>query len=60
MKENLFDHIDIPEENINIPSGDISEKDIKKFCSNYEKKIEQSGGIDIQLLGIGKNWSYWF
>ena len=54
MKENLFDHIDIPQENINIPSGDISEKDIKKFCSNYEKKIEKNGGIDIQLLGIGR------
>ena len=54
MKENLFDHIDIPKENINIPSGDISEKDITKFCSNYEKKIEKYGGIDIQLLGIGR------
>ena len=54
MKENLFDHIDIPQENINIPSGDINEKDIKKFCSNYEKKIEKNGGIDIQLLGIGR------
>ena len=54
MKENLFDHIDIPKENINIPSGDISEKDITKFCSNYEKKIEKNGGLDIQLLGIGR------
>ncbi|MDA9596148.1 glucosamine-6-phosphate deaminase, partial [Flavobacteriaceae bacterium] len=54
MKENLFNHIDIPKENINIPSGDISEKDITKFCSNYEKKIEKNGGIDIQLLGIGR------
>ena len=54
MKENLFDHIDIPKENINIPSGDIFEKDITKFCSNYEKKIEKNGGIDIQLLGIGR------
>ena len=54
MKENLFDHIDIPKENINIPSGDIIEKDITKFCSNYEKKIEKNGGIDIQLLGIGR------
>ena len=54
MNENLFDHIDIPKENINIPSGDISEKEIKKFCSSYEKKIEKFGGIDIQLLGIGR------
>ena len=54
MNENLFDHIDIPKENINIPSGQISEKEIKKFCSVYEKKIEKNGGIDIQLLGIGR------
>ena len=54
MNENLFDHIDIPKENINIPSGDIGEKEIKKFCSSYEKKIDKNGGIDIQLLGIGR------
>ena len=54
MNENLFDHIDIPKENINIPSGEIGEKEIKKFCSSYEKKIDKNGGIDIQLLGIGR------
>ncbi|MDC1034333.1 glucosamine-6-phosphate deaminase [Flavobacteriaceae bacterium] len=54
MNENLFDHIDIPKENINIPSGEISEKEIKNFCSSYEKKIDKNGGIDIQLLGIGR------
>ena len=54
MNENLFDHIDIPKENINIPSGEIGEKEIKKFCSSYEKEIEKFGGIDIQLLGIGR------
>ena len=54
MNENLFDHIDIPKENINIPSGEIGEKEIKKFCSSYEKEIEKCGGIDIQLLGIGR------
>ena len=54
MKENLFNHINIPEENINIPSGEINDKELNKFCSNYEKKIEKNGGIDIQLLGIGR------
>ena len=54
MNENLFDHIDIPKENINIPSGEISEKEINNFCSSYEKKIDKNGGIDIQLLGIGR------
>ncbi len=54
MNENLFDHIDIPKENINIPSGEINEKEIKNFCSSYEKNIEKNGGVDIQLLGIGR------
>ena len=54
MKENLFDHIDIPLENINIPSGEIKENQVKKYCIQYEKKIQESGGIDIQLLGIGR------
>ncbi len=54
MNENLFDHIDLPKENINIPSGEIIEKEIKKYCSSYEEKIKQYGGIDIQLLGIGR------
>ena len=54
MNENLFDHIDIPKENINIPSGEIGEKEINNFCSSYEKKIDKNGGIDIQLLGIGR------
>ena len=54
MNENLFDHIDIPKENINIPSGEIKEKEVKKFCDFYENKIIENGGIDIQLLGIGR------
>ncbi len=54
MNENLFDHIDIPKENINIPAGEIKEKEVKKFCDFYESKIIENGGIDIQLLGIGR------
>jgi len=54
MHENLFDHIDIPKENINIPSGQIGESKINKYCLEYEEKIKKYGGIDIQLLGIGR------
>ena len=54
MSENLFDHLDIPKENINIPLGEIKPKGVKKFCESYEKKIEESGGIDLQILGIGR------
>ncbi len=51
MYDNLFKHIDIPEENINILNGNA--KDIEKECCDYEKKIEQYGGIDLFLGGIG-------
>lgn len=54
MNEHLFDHIDVPKENIHIPDGMLDEKDIEAFCDDYEEKIRKAGGIDIQLLGIGK------
>ena len=54
MKENLFDHIDIPQENINIPDGTLSLEEIPAFCLNYERKIGELGGLDIQILGIGR------
>jgi glucosamine-6-phosphate deaminase len=54
MNENLFDHIDIPKENIHVPDGTIDKKDIPTFCLAYEHKIQMAGGIDLQVLGIGK------
>ena len=54
MKEYLFDHVDIPEANINIPDGTLSMDKVEAFCNAYEKKIDDYGGIDIQLLGIGR------
>lgn len=54
MKEHLFDHIDLLPENINIPDGTIAIEDVSAFCQNYEEKIEQYGGIDLQILGIGR------
>ncbi len=53
MHENLFDHINIPEENINFLDGNASDPD--EECKRYEEKIKAAGGIDIQLLGIGSN-----
>jgi glucosamine-6-phosphate deaminase len=53
MHENLFDHINIPEQNINFLNGNA--EDMDKECRDYEEKIKQAGGIDIQLLGIGSN-----
>lgn len=53
MHENLFDHINIPEESINFLNGNA--QDLEKECEDYELKIKKAGGIDIQLLGIGSN-----
>lgn len=53
MHENLFDHINIPEESINFLNGNAA--DPEKECEEYENKIKKAGGIDIQLLGIGSN-----
>jgi len=55
MRENLFDHIDIPEENINIPDGSLKEEEVADFCRKYEEKIDKLGGLDIQVLGIGRS-----
>ncbi|NVO20685.1 MAG: glucosamine-6-phosphate deaminase [Bacteroidetes bacterium] len=54
MWERLFRHIDIPAENINIPKGDLPLEEVNAFCKTYEIKIKEAGGIDIQLLGIGR------
>ena len=54
MRANFFDHVNIPEENINIPRGDISPEEVDSFCEEYEHAIERAGGIQLQLLGIGR------
>ncbi|MBO0592451.1 glucosamine-6-phosphate deaminase [Cellulophaga sp. E16_2] len=54
MNEHLFDHIDIKKENIHIPDGTRTIENVKEFCEAYEANIEKSGGIDIQILGIGR------
>jgi len=54
MNENLFDHIDIPKEHINIPDGTLELEAIPAFCLDYERKIGELGGLDIQILGIGR------
>ncbi len=51
MQENLFDHISIKPENTIVPDGLAA--DVDAMCAAYEKQIEDWGGIDIQLLGIG-------
>ncbi len=55
MADNLFDHVDIDAENCFIPDGAVQPEKIKSHCEAYEKKIASYGGIDFQLLGIGRN-----
>ncbi len=54
MNEYLFNHIDIKRDNIHIPNGNLPMEFVENFCQEYEKKIDFYGGIDIQILGIGR------
>jgi len=54
MHEYLFDHVDILPDNIHIPDGTVPMEKIAGYCEKYEKQIDLAGGIDIQLLGIGR------
>jgi len=54
MMENLFDHINVKRGNIHIPRGDVPRDRVEAECAAYEKAIRDAGGIDLQILGIGK------
>ena len=54
MREHLFDHVDIAEENTHIPDGAIAVEQVADWCRQYEAKIDSVGGIDVQILGIGR------
>ncbi|MDG2385397.1 MAG: glucosamine-6-phosphate deaminase [Pirellulaceae bacterium] len=54
MNEHLFNLIDVKPENIHIPDGQSPPETVFSYCEEYEQKIAQAGGIDIQLLGIGR------
>ncbi|MFB6290325.1 MAG: glucosamine-6-phosphate deaminase [Candidatus Bipolaricaulia bacterium] len=55
MKQNLFEKVNLKGENIHVPSGEITREEISHYCKEYEKEISRLGGIDLQILGIGKN-----
>jgi glucosamine-6-phosphate deaminase len=54
MNEHLFNHIDIPKNQIHIPDGTLPKEKVAEFCKDYEAQIDKLGGIDIQVLGIGR------
>ncbi len=55
MHRHLFDHIDIDPKNIHLPNSEWTKEEVKEKCLAYEQIIEKLGGIDLQILGIGKN-----
>lgn len=54
MDRALFDHIDISQQNTHVPDGSVEADIVSSVCENYERSIREAGGIDIQLLGIGR------
>ncbi len=55
MWENLFAHVNVRPENVHIPDGGVRREDLAEQCAAYERAIAEAGGIDFQLLGIGKS-----
>lgn len=60
LKNMLLDHVDIPAENIFYPDGTMDKHQIMQACAAYEQKIASFGGIDLQLLGIGRSGNIGF
>ncbi len=54
MNEHLFNHINIPKANIHIPDGTLSKDQVAGFCKEYDQQIANLGGIDLQILGVGR------
>ena len=54
MQEHLFDHVDIDPSNANVPDGTIPLEAVAEHCRDYERRIVDAGGIDLQILGIGR------
>lgn len=54
MRETFFDHVNIPPQNIHIPDGMLPAEDVEDYCARYEQLINRYGGIDLQILGIGR------
>jgi glucosamine-6-phosphate deaminase len=54
MREHLFDHIDIPAGQWHVPDGTVPREKVYEYCQQYERAIKDAGGLDYQLLGIGR------
>src|SRR5439155_13123907 len=54
MREHLFDHIDIDPKSAHVPDGTVPREKVWEYCQQYEKMIKDAGGLDFQILGIGR------
>src|SRR5688500_12503367 len=54
MFETFFSHVNVQKHNVHIPDGTIAAADAEEYCQRYEQKIRRAGGIDLQVLGIGR------
>ncbi|MEM8737930.1 MAG: glucosamine-6-phosphate deaminase [Planctomycetota bacterium] len=54
MREHLFDHVDLPADQAHVPDGTLSVEEVPAYCAAYEKQIADAGGLDLQILGIGR------
>jgi glucosamine-6-phosphate deaminase len=54
MREHLFDHVDVPADQIHLPDGTVARESVERAGREYEAAIDAAGGIDFQLLGIGR------
>src|SRR5208337_1731323 len=54
MEVQLFSHVDVPRENVHVPDGMIARSEVFRYCQEYERAIRDAGGVDFQILGIGR------
>ena len=54
MHEHLFDRIDVPAGQVHVPDGTVPAEKVAAYCEDYERQIRDAGGLDLQLLGIGR------
>jgi glucosamine-6-phosphate deaminase len=54
MREHLFDHVDLDPKNAHVPDGTIARDRVHEYCQQYERMIREAGGLDYQILGIGR------
>ena len=54
MREHLFDHVDIDAKNVHVPDGTVPREKVNEYCQKYEQWIKEAGGLDLQILGIGR------